>query len=197
MRDTGRSLRTVALFLSVSIALCPSADAVEVSPRIPQTLDVADQHLTLNGYGARKRWDLTIYECALYVPHRSASTSYILSPSTPSALRIRLTFDPPATVPDRWKQTFRSELSHEVLDLLRQTYERLDSGDVVLFAYAPGHGTSTYRNGHLLFTDEGHGLMVALLDQWIGSRPVSRDLRDRLLYATAARPGASGQSAPQ
>lgn len=156
--------------------------AAEDRPRsFPRQLEVLGERLVLNGYGERERWMMDVYGCALYLPEKSSSLDYILSPGTAAAIRIVVNYDPPSDPPDRWESTFRQELSKELLGRMMDVYDDLEAGDVVLFAYAPGHGTKALLNGHRLFTDEGHGLMAALLDQWLGPRPVSKNLRRLLL----------------
>lgn len=173
-------IRIVAgLALSVVLSWQVAADERPLS--FPRQLQVLGERLVLNGYGERERWMMDVYGCALYLPEKSASLDYILSPDTPSAIRIVVNYNPPSDPPDRWESTFRQELSRELLGRMMGVYDDLEAGDVVMFAYAPGHGTKALLNGRRLFTDRGHGLMAALLDQWLGPRPVSKNLRRLLL----------------
>lgn len=176
-------MRTARAILNVLLTFVWGASAFseEIPYAIPETLTLSGQELVLNGYGERERWFMDVYNCALYLPHRSTSREFIMAATTPTAIRIRVIYDPPADVPDRWEETFQAELSNELFDRMTDVYEKLDVGDIVIFAYVPGQGTKAYRNDKLLFTDKGHGLMQGLLDQWIGPRPVSKNLRRLLL----------------
>lgn len=173
-------LRTLSS-LCIFGAFCTSIAAEEIPKTVPRQLAFADHQLILNGYGERERWFMDVYGLALYLPKKSSSTAFIRSRETPSAIRIRVNYDPPAEAPDRWEETFRSELSRELFNRMTNVYENLEAGDVIMFTYAPDHGTKAFRNGRLLFADKGHGLMDGLLDQWLGSRPVSKNLRRLLL----------------
>ncbi len=171
--------------IATGFALCVFLSwqvAAEERPRsFPRQLQVLGERLVLNGFGERERWMMDVYGCALYLPEKSSSLDYILSPETPSAIRIVVNYDPPSNPPDQWEATFRQELSRELLGRMMGVYDDLEAGDVVMFVYAPGRGTKALLNGRRLFTDKGHGLMAALLDQWLGPRPVSKNLRRLLL----------------
>lgn len=175
-----KALRLIGC-LWIAVVMGNPAIAEDIPEVFPKEMTVARHKLVLNGYGERERWFMDVYGCALYTPRKTSSTNYIMASSTPTAIRIMVNHDPPADQPERWRQTFREELSKELLSRMDNVYERLDAGDVILFAYAPGHGTKAYRNGRHLFTDPGHGLMQGLLDQWLGPRPVSKNLRRLLL----------------
>jgi hypothetical protein len=54
-------------------------------------------------------------------------------------------------------------------------------GDVLTVEYEPGKGTTIRGNRLTAVTRAPHGLMVAFLDQWLGQRPVSEDLKRTLL----------------
>lgn len=171
----------IAAGLALCVLLSWPAVADDPPRSFPRQLQVLGERLVLNGFGERERWMMDVYGCALYLPEKSPSLDYILSPETASAIRIVVNYDPPSNPPDRWESTFRQELSKELLGRMMDVYDDLESGDVVMFAYAPGRGTIALLNGRRLFTDKGHGLMAALLDQWLGPRPVSKNLRRLLL----------------
>ena len=57
----------------------------------------------------------------------------------------------------------------------------LAKGDVLTVEYEPGKGTTIRGNALTAGSRAPHGLMVAFLDQWLGQRPVSEDLKRTLL----------------
>jgi len=169
----------VSLVLALNSAA--PATAEDFPAQFPQVETVGSHHLVLNGYGERERWFLNVYGCALYAPRKTSSPEYLMTRSTPSAIRILVKVTPPSEPPDRWEETFQAHLANELFSRMTAVYEDLEAGDVLLFAYAPEDGTKAFLNGRLLFTDVGHGLMRGLLDQWLGPRPVSSNLRRLLL----------------
>lgn len=168
--------------LARTVGLTMPAFAEDLPHQFPQVETVGGHHLILNGYGERERWFMNVYGCALYAPRKTSSPKYLMTQSTPSAIRILVKVSPPPEPPDRWEETFQAELSNELFSRMISVYEDLEAGDVLLFAYAPGHGTRAFLNGRILFRDPGHDLMHGLLDQWLGPRPVSSNLRRLLLH---------------
>lgn len=161
--------------------LLPAATAFAQTPP-SATLMVQGQQLVLNGYGEREQWWIDVYRCALYLTQRTSSLAVIRHPDTAKAIRIRVLFDDiPDAMPKRWRTIFAEELSRRTFRRLRIGYRDLGRGDVLTFSYAPGKGTAIRANGEILFTDPGHDLMLELIDQWLGPRPVSRNLKRLLL----------------
>ncbi len=183
-RLIGRLKRSVALamVLATAIPVTPSASWAEEAP--PSQLNVADEQLILNGYGEREHWWTEVYRCALYLPRRSTSTAYITDAGTAKALQIHILYsDIPDSMPADWRALFGEELSRELFGKLKGAYADLRQNDRLIFAYSPSRGTRIFVNENLILTDPGHGLIEALLDQWIGPRPVSKNLRRLLLAA--------------
>ncbi len=54
-------------------------------------------------------------------------------------------------------------------------------GDVLVVEYEPGKGTTIRGNNATAVSRAPHGLMVAFLDNWLGQRPVSEELKRILL----------------
>jgi hypothetical protein len=64
---------------------------------------------------------------------------------------------------------------------LRGVFAPLLSGDVVLVEYAPGRGTTVRVNRGVAVNAAHHDFMLAFLDHWLGPRPVSEEIKDKLL----------------
>jgi hypothetical protein len=153
-----------------------------VAPRI----DYKGTTLVLNGHGEREIMWISAYLCALYLARPLADPGKIVgSPDAPKVLTIRiLTDSAPAEMPDRWRKSLESELKDRLFERMKKGYAKASSGDELKFAYLPGEGTTFYFNGRQVFNDPGYGLMESLLDQWLGRKPVSGNLK-RLLSANA------------
>ena len=167
--------------MSAFVTFASTAKGGDLPESFPIRQTVSGTHLVLNGYGVRERLFLDVYGCALYAPRRTSSSDYLMAPTTPTAIRIRVDLTPPADPPARWEETFRNALTPALYAHLTSVYEGLAAGDVLLFTYAPERGTRAYLNNRHVFTVAGHGLMRGLLDQWLGPYPVSADLRRQLL----------------
>lgn len=163
-----------ALFLSAHSVLAQEAT-------VPSRINYQGTDLRLNGYGEREVMWMDVYRCALYLPRRSSDPAQIVRTPKPKLLKIRVLTDAaPDDMPERWRETLDSELTDRLFRRMKKVYRRASSGDELTFAYLPGKGTSFYFNGKRIFNDPGYGLMESLLDQWMGPKPVSRNLK-RLL----------------
>jgi len=183
----GASVRAgnVSLILVVvvaALALAGSAPGLAEERAAPQSLEFAGRTLHLNGYGVRRIAFVEVYDCALYLPEGSANLDYILDADTPSAIRFHIRYsglpdEPPPAIAD----SVEAELTAAAEDRYREVYAGLEEGDVMTFAYLPEAGTGVWLNGERLLRDRGHGLMRAILSQWLGSAAKAESLRRKLL----------------
>ena len=124
-----------------------------------------------------------LYTIALYAkpPFDRAE---MLSADRAKALRIEVTYEPdwhrPALVDWQRELVPRFE-PPAVVAHLRGTFAGLRRGDIVLIDYAPGRGTSVRVNSSIAVPSAHHELMLAFLDHWLGQRPVSEEIKQRLL----------------
>jgi hypothetical protein len=158
------------------------AQDAAVGPRI----DYKGASLVLNGHGEREIMWISVYRCALYLSRPFDDPKKIIaSRDVPKVLTIRILTDgAPAEMPDQWRKTLEAELTEPLFRRMKRGYAKASAGDELKFAYLPGQGTAFYFNGKEVFNDPGYGLMEALLDQWLGPKPVSGNLK-RLLSASA------------
>ncbi len=94
-------------------------------------------------------------------------------PPFDSVIRRRLPFD--------WRGELVPALDPGQSAHLRGVFAPLLSGDVVLVEYAPGRGTTVRVNRGVAVNAAHHDFMLAFLDHWLGPRPVSEEIKDKLL----------------
>lgn len=181
-------MRRFSCIFVLACLLCPallSPGAWAQDAPVPGKIVYQDVALRLNGYGEREVMWMDVYRCALYLARRSGDPAEIVRAREPKVLVIRvLTDNAPDDMPARWRQTLDAELTDRLFRRIKKSYRRAGTGDVLKFAYLPGKGTRFYFNDRHVLTDPGYGLMESLLDQWLGPRPVSRNLK-RLLAPSA------------
>ncbi len=148
----------------------------------PPNLHLADLTWTHHSSGVRSYNFVDVYQCALYLHDKNKPVASIRDLEHPVAIRIEiLTSMLPDKMPPVWRETIEDEVTGKAFRRFKRGFASLDEGDVLLFVYMPGEATSLFLNGKRLFKDPGPGLMEALLEQWIGSHPVSEDLKQALL----------------
>jgi Chalcone isomerase-like len=130
-----------------------------------------------------------LYTIALYAP-RPFDQAEMVSADVPKVLRIQVAYEPdlrrPALVD--WQRELVPRLQPAgVVAHLRGTFAALKRDDVVLIEYMPGKGTAVRVNRLVAVSGANHELMLAFLDHWLGQRPVSEEIKRRLLGTSSAR----------
>ncbi len=67
------------------------------------------------------------------------------------------------------------------IDAMNALYRNVSPGDRYRAEYIPGKGTTLYLKGKALGTVSGEVFSKAFFSIWIGSNPIDRSFRDRLL----------------
>ncbi len=149
----------------------------------PETIHIGGRDWSLFSSGVRSYAFFDVYQCALYMDSRQGGDlDSIQALSHPVGIRIEvLTSEMPEEVPDPWKEAIRPELSDKLYNRFKKKFFKLNQGDVLFFSYLPDQATVFYLNAEKKFSDPGPGLFEALLEQWIGAKPVSEDLKAALL----------------
>ena len=137
---------------------------------------------THHSSGIRSYIFVDVYQCSLYLHYKDKPIASTITLEYPIAIRIEiLTSMLPDKMSEAWRETVVSEVTAKAFRRFQKGFLNLDEGDVLLFLYLPGEATSLFLNDKLLFKDPGPGLMQDLLEQWIGSHPISEDLKQALI----------------
>ena len=124
---------------------------------------------------------IQIYNVALYADG-PADRARLSSPQSAKALRIEVTHNnEDRRLPVEWWQELIPRLEAQAVAHLRGTFAGLRSGDVVQIEYVPGQGTTLRVGKAVVVTGANHDLMMAFLDNWIGQRPISEEMKRALV----------------
>jgi len=174
-----------ATLLAGLLGAATSAQAAQVAGiTLSPTETVQGHQLLLTGCGVREELWMDLYAVSLYLPQGTAAeASRIRDSSVPKLLQLDVTYDGsvPNGLPDDWAQRLREQVSREFIRTLQNQYNDLKYGDTVRIAYVPNGGTTLSVNGRVVTTRPGSGLMDAMLDLWIGTDPISSNLKRLLL----------------
>jgi hypothetical protein len=124
-----------------------------------------------------------LYTVAIYAGIRPLEVTELAKADAPTALRIEVaTDDDPASPLTRpWRRELVPRLAPAATSQLFAILRTVRKGDVLQVEYEPGSGTTIRVNALTVASRGPHDLMVAFLDQWLGQRPVSEDLKRTLL----------------
>jgi hypothetical protein len=159
---------------------------------IPDTHAFAniDSPLVLNGAGIREKFFLDIYIGALYLPARTPDASAILSDTGPASILMHVLYREVSKqkITDGWTDGLEANLSDEKMLILKPQLEKFNSlfqdlrkGDRIRIDYIPGTGTEVRINDEWRGVVEGNDFYRSLLRIWIGSKPVTKSLKQEML----------------
>ena len=159
---------------------------------IPDTLVSAssDSSLTLNGAGIREKFFLDIYIAALYLPERTPDADVILGDTGPASVLMHILYGEISKqkITDGWTDGLEANLPDEKmlalkpkLDKFNNLFQDLHQGDRIRIDYIPGTGTAVSINNERRGIVEGNDFYRSLLRIWIGSKPVTRQLKQKIL----------------
>ncbi len=166
------------------ICATPAARAANLDGfDFPDTLVSPAGPLVLSGCGLREVLWYDVYAIGLYLAVSPIEPDRIRRPDQAKLIRIEVLFDGdmPEDLPSEWRTHLDEILRRDVFKTFRELYRELKTGDRVTLAYTPAHGTSVRLNGEPEIKSAGHGVMDALLELWLGPKPVSKNLRRLLL----------------
>jgi ZIP family zinc transporter len=178
------------LYLAVSLA----AHAAEIAGvDVPEHSMQGAQTLVLNGAGKREKFIFDVYVAALYLPQREASAAAIVAGPEPKRLTLTLLRDLSA-------EQLGNAL-HEGLSLNRTPAELSALTPQIDALIATMNALGSARKGSVLTIDfladgttrvaqdakttgapiAGVAFQRALLDVWLGAKPIQADLKSALL----------------
>jgi len=193
MHRTSRSGRTLAA-ACICAALAQPARSVDIGGvKLDDTVQLANQALTLNGAGVRYKLIFKVYTIALYLPEKKSRLDEILALPGPRRLEIVMLRDISS---DDLGKSFVEGLNRtsdqaDRARLLSQTMQfgamfemvpGLKKGDMLTVDWLPEEGTLCRLNGKQL-GDKVPDLAFynALLKIWLGAHPADTQLRAHLL----------------
>jgi hypothetical protein len=121
-----------------------------------------------------------IYKVAIYFDG-PLDRGRLASVQTAKALRIEVTHNnDDRRLPVEWWRELIPKLEAQAVAHLRGTFAGLRSGDVVQVEYVPGQGTTLRVGKATVVTGANHDLMLSFLDNWLGERPISEEMKRAL-----------------
>ncbi len=193
---TGRSTRTrttAAIVAALIASAAPAARAAEHSGvQFDDSVRLAGTELQLNGVGLRSLFILKAYVAGLYVPARSTLAADLLAQTGPRRLALKMLVELSAErMMKAFRDGFTQNLNDSQLTALRPQVEQFAEsmramgparkGDSIDIDLVDGQIqvllNGQPRGGPIV----GEALFNAILQVFIGPRPVDRDLKRGLL----------------
>ena len=165
-----------------------SASVGEVN--IPDTAKVSGKLLVLNGAGMRTKFIVDVYAGALYTPQKTNSVDKVVAADKPRRMLMRFVYSEVERkkIVDAWNEGFKANNSaaqvaklKSQIDEFNAMFRTMKAGEEIALDYAPGKGTTVSINGEARGVIAGAEFNRALMNIWLGPKPVTKDLKEALL----------------
>ncbi|HUI83011.1 MAG TPA: chalcone isomerase family protein [Candidatus Binatia bacterium] len=185
MRKSVMSL-AVVVFVAASILNLNASSLAGVT--LPDTAQVGNTTLLLNGLGLRTKFMVKVYVAGLYLEQKSSDPSVILKSDTPKRIVMHFLHGVSKNqMADAFQESFNnnapdaSKTMKADIDRLLGALEPLKEGDQMVFTYVPGTGTTLAIKGQEKLTIAGPAFAPVLFSVWLGPKPPNADLKKGLL----------------
>lgn len=177
------------LVLSLMLAVATASWAGELAGvSMPETAQVGDQELMLNGMGLRKKAFIKVYVAGLYLPQKMTDAQAVLDSDSARHLAMDFRYGVGAKkLCDAWNEGLEKNTASPTEEVkakfatLCEHMEDMGKGDTMAYTYLPGKGTEISVNGSVKGEIEGKDFADALWACWIGPEPPSEDFKEGLL----------------
>lgn len=188
---TSRLTLRTAVALTILLLLAQTSAALTIKGvDFADQIQQADKTLYLNGAGLRKKFFISVYACALYLPHPTTEAEKAIKSDV--AKQVVMHFIHSKVGKDKiiagWNDGFFNN-SQEKLPQLQERINRFNaffdrdlvSGDRVTLSYEPGKGTTVTINDQLKGNIPGADFMEALWAIWLGDNPADSGMKQGML----------------
>ena len=155
---------------------------------MPDSVEVGDQTLVLNGMGLRKKAIIKVYVAGLFLTEKRNDAEAILSADNARRTAMEFRFGVSADkMCAAWKEGLEkntpdpSDDLRAKLDQLCQYQADMEKGQKMVYTYVPGEGTEVEINGQVAGTIGGKDFADALFACWIGPEPPGEAFKKGLL----------------
>lgn len=175
----------VALVLA---ALSSVANAGELAGvKMPDSVTVGGANLVLNGLGLREKYFIDIYVGGLYLPAKTTDANKAITADEPKRIVMHFIYSdvPAEKVHETFDGGFAGVPGHESfqdkINQLKGWMTDFTTGDIVIFDYVPGTGTTVTVKGANKGTIAGADFMKGLWTVYLGPKPPTAALKAGML----------------
>ena len=185
MRKTVISL-TVAVFVMVLMFDLHAATLAGVT--LPDTQQVGNTKLMLNGLGLRTEFMVKVYVAGLYLEQKSSDAGAIIKADAPNRIVMQFLHGASQSqMANAFKESFNDNTPEAMktmkpdVDRLLGALEAVKPGDQMIFTYVPGTGTTFAINGKDKLTIAGSAFNPVILSVWLGPKPPTAKVKKGML----------------
>lgn len=159
-------------------------DGVSLSKKV----NVDGTSLVYNGAGTRSKYGFKLYVGALYVKRPTMDANKIINDDLTMAMHIHIISDKVTrekfleTVSEGFASASHGKATEAQKSALKGFFsDPFKKGDKIRLEYVTGAGVKVYKNGAYKGVVSGLEFKKALFSIWLGTKPPSADLKNKLL----------------
>lgn len=158
---------------------------------LPNSINIKNQNLSLNGAGLREKLWFDLYACGLYLENKEHNAANIVSANAPMAFKLQILSN--LVSKKKLIEAFKSgidktnnyedvkRLSAKINVFLNLITGEIETGEVFDIYYQPSKGIVFFRNNEELGVVEGLDFKKLIFNIWLSNNPVDEDLKAKLL----------------
>jgi diphthamide synthase (EF-2-diphthine--ammonia ligase) len=182
--------KLLSIFL---LSISMQAHALEVKGvKVPDTAQVGDATLQLNGAGLRTKFFFKVYVGALYLDKKAHTAADVLANTGAKRIAMFWKMDVDSEdIQDGFDDDFeanttkaeKAALAPQIKKFMAvfDKFKEVRKGAVIDLDYVPGEGTRISLNGKEMERIAGADFYATLLRVWFGDHPADEDLEEGML----------------
>lgn len=184
-------MRNVFLVCFCLLFALPAAALEIAGVKVPESVKTdSGVALSLNGAGIRSKFVFDIYVAQLYLEHPASEAKGVIAIDGCKRMVMHFLYDKveKEKLTDGWNEGFIGNNSPEQLKGLQQRIDQFNAlftdarkGEEIILDYTPTGGTKVNIAGVEKGVIPGKDFNDAMLSIWLGEKPVSKDLKAKLL----------------
>lgn len=183
-----RTLTAVALVTFVLLSMMPLQGASLAGVTLPDSAQVGNAKLVLNGLGLRTKYMVKVYVAGLYLEQKSSDANAIMKSDATNRIVMHFLHNvTKSQMTDAFNDGFQDNSPDAVkgikadIDKMLGALDNVKDGEEMVFTYVSGTGTTLSIAGKDRVTIAGQPFQQALLSVWLGPKPPTADCKKGML----------------
>ena len=176
------------LLLSVLVLASISQAGTLANVTLPDTVQISNTTLILNGMGLRTKYMVKVYVAGLYLAQKSSDTAAILKADAPKRIVMQFVRDVTKNqLTDGFSESFENNTPDAAktlkpdIDRLFSALDSVKDGEEIIFTYVPATGTTVTIASKEKLTIPGPAFAEMLFSVWLGPKPPNAALKKGIL----------------
>lgn len=155
---------------------------------VPDSAQVANTSLVLNGLGLRTKLFFKIYVGGLYLSQKSSDAQAIIDSKGPDRVLMHMIYEvSKSQFADAWHDDFKAnnpddyDALHDRIEQFIAYFGDSKKDDVITMDWVPGQGTQITWNGQVRGNIPGEDFHQAFLRVFFGPSPPTKSLKNGML----------------